>query len=159
MAVDTSKVQNRRPLHFETIADIAAEVERLDKSKLTTLGNWSGGQILRHLASAMTDSLDGPRFRLAWPMRLLGRLVKGRMLKSPMSPGFQLKNQSARALVPPSTSWEEGLTLFRQAALRLQTETPRQPHAFFGPLTPEQWQRLHCRHAELHLSFLVPENA
>ena len=28
---------------------------------------------------------------------------------------------------------------------------------FLGAMTREQWDQLHCRHAELHLSFLIPE--
>ncbi len=44
----------------------------------------------------------------------------------------------------------------RQAIHRLQTEEKRAPNPVLGKLTREEWDRLHCRHAELHLSFLVP---
>jgi hypothetical protein len=30
------------------------------------------------------------------------------------------------------------------------------PNPVFGAMTPEDWKRLHLRHAELHLSFVVP---
>jgi hypothetical protein len=76
-----------------------------------------------------------------------------------MPPGFRLKGQQAAALLPPPTSWEEGLHLFREAVRRQQTETARGPNPFLGPMTREQWEQLHCRHAELHLGFLVPESA
>jgi hypothetical protein len=29
-------------------------------------------------------------------------------------------------------------------------------HPLFGWFTPEQWEQYHLRHAELHLSFLLP---
>jgi hypothetical protein len=158
MPVDTTKVQNRRHLHFDTVEDIHSEVERLSQGEVKTLGNWSGGQILKHLAIVMNGSIDGAPMRLGWPLRLLGRLLKGRVLRKGMTPGYQLKGPAAEALVPPATSCEEGLNLFRQAVHRLHTETKREPSPFFGAMTREEWNQLHCRHAELHLSFLVPGN-
>jgi hypothetical protein len=156
MPVDTTKVPSRRQLHFDTIEDILRDVERLSQGKVQALGNWSGGQILRHLTIVMNGSIDGLPMRLAWPLRLLGRLVKRRVLTKDMAPGFQLKRRSAEVLVPPATSWEEGLAMFRQASHRLQTETRRAPSPFFGTMTREEWDQLHCRHSELHLSFLAP---
>jgi hypothetical protein len=159
MSIDTSKVENRRQLHFDTVSDILTDVERLNQGKVKALGNWSGGQILTHLAVVMNGSIDGTPFRFAWPLRLLGRLMKGRILSKGMTPGFQLKGRAAEGLVPPPTSWEESLDTFRQAVQRLQTEPKREPSPFLGPMTREEWDQLHCRHAELHLSFLVPAGA
>jgi hypothetical protein len=160
MAIDTSKIPNRRQLHFDTTQDIADDVERLNQGKIKTLGNWSGGQILRHLSIVMDGSIDGAKARPPWPFRLLGRFFfKSRILTKGMTPGFQLKGQPARVLVPPATDWQEGLQIFRRAIQRQKTETKREPHPFLGPLTRDEWNRLHCRHAELHLSFLVPENS
>jgi hypothetical protein len=159
MAVDTCKVEGRRQLQFQTIADILADVERLNQGKVKPLGNWSGGQILKHLAIVMNGSIDGAPMRTPWYWRLMGRLMKSRILNKGMSPGFQLKGRAADALVPPDTiTWEEGLQLFRQAAQRQQNETKREPSPFLGPMTRDDWDRLHCRHAELHLSFLAPVN-
>jgi Protein of unknown function (DUF1569) len=112
---------------------------------------------LKHLATVMNGSIDGTPMRLPWYFRLLGRMMKGRVLRKGMPPGFQLRGQAAETLVPPPTSWEEGLQLFRQAVQRLRTETKREPSPFLGPMTREDWDQLHCRHAELHLSFLTPE--
>jgi hypothetical protein len=156
MAVQTSKVQNRRRLHFDTIEDILHEVEKLNAGEIKTLGNWSGGQILKHLATLMDHSIDGSPMRLGWPMRMLGRMLKRRILSKGMTPGVQLKGQAADAMVPPPTTWEEGMAIIRKAARRIQAETKREPSPFFGSMTRDEWDRLHCRHAELHLSFLVP---
>ncbi len=159
MAVDTARVPNRQKLHFETIGDIAAEVERLNKGPRTTLGNWSDGQILKHLAIVMDSSIDGATVRFAWPLRILGRLLKRRVLTKGMTPGFQIKGQAAEVLVPGALSWDEGLAVFRESVRRQQTETKRAPSPFLGSMTREEWDRLHCRHAELHLSFIVPASA
>jgi hypothetical protein len=156
MAIDTTKVQNRRQLHFDTIEDILRDVESLNQGKIKTLGNWSGGQILQHLAIVMNGSIDGAPTRFALPLRVIGRLMKKRVLTKGMSPGFQLKGQAATGLVPPATTWDEGLQLIRRAIQRLQTESKREPSPFLGPMTRAEWDQLHCRHAELHLSFLVP---
>ena len=59
-------------------------------------------------------------------------------------------------LVPAPVSFEDGLQSLRQAIHRLQTETQRAPNPVLGPLSIEEWNQLHCRHCELHLSFLVP---
>jgi hypothetical protein len=155
MTVATNKVQNRRELHFNSVEEILADVERLAKGKVRTLGNWSAGQILKHLAIVMDASIDGAGFRLPWYMRLLGRMLRKRVLNGPMSAGFKLPTNAANVLVPPPTSFEEGLAAFRHAVHRQQTETSRQPSVFLGPLTAEEWTQLHCRHAELHLSFLA----
>jgi hypothetical protein len=157
VAINTSKVPNRRSLHFETLDDIQGDVERLNQGKVKALGNWSGGQILKHLAIVMNGSIDGAPAHFSWPLRLLGRMLKKRVLTKGMTPGFQLKGQAAESLVPPATNWEDGLQMFREAIERLHSETKREPSPFLGPMTREEWDQLHCRHAELHLSFLVPE--
>jgi hypothetical protein len=156
MTVNTAKVANRRTLHFDSVQDILDEVERLDPATTKALGNWSGGQILTHLATVMEGSIDGSPLRVSWPLRVLGRMMKKRVLTKGMPPGFQLKGQSALLLIPPATSWEEGLARFRKVVRRLQTETRRADSPFLGSMTQEDWTRLHCRHAELHLSFLAP---
>ena len=157
MAVKTGRVQDRRELHFEKIEDILSDVEKLNQGKFKTLGNWSGGQILKHLTIVMNDSIDGPRVKFGLPLRLLGRMLKNRTLRTPMRPGLQLPRRAAEKLVPPPVAWEEAIGPFRQVIHRLLTEPKREPHAFFGPLTYDEWTQLHCRHSAMHLSFLVPE--
>ena len=63
-AINTATVKNRRQLHFNSLDEIAAEVERLAAcQQVRTIGNWSSGQVLQHLASTMDNSIDGfPNF-------------------------------------------------------------------------------------------------
>jgi hypothetical protein len=157
MAIDTSTVTNRRNLHFDTIEEILADVESLNRGKFRTLGNWSAGQILQHLTIVMNGSIDGSPFRVGWPLRVIGRLAKKRFLAKGMKPGLKLTAVAAEALVPAPIGWEEALAGFRRAIHRLQTEPDRKPHGFFGPMTRDEWNRLHCHHSALHLSFLVPD--
>lgn len=159
-AIDIGKVAERRQLNFGSLDDILADVERLAQSKdIRTLGNWSAGQVLKHLAIVMTKSMDGFINRLPAPVRFMIRLLfKRRFLTKPMSMGFKLPGKSEAELVPPATTLDDGLQSIRYAIKRLQKENKRAPNAVLGPLTVEEWNQLHCRHAELHLSFLVPVN-
>jgi hypothetical protein len=157
-AIDTRKVTGRRELHFISLADIRADVEMLVASpKLNTLGNWSAGQVFHHLARTMTSSIDGFGFQLPWYFRLMGRFMKKRALSGPMPPGFNLGKKAAERLVPPAISYEDGLRNIRQALDRLKMEEHRAPSPFLGQMTNEEWVQMHCRHSELHLSFIVPE--
>ena len=156
MVVATGSVTGRRQLHFDSLDDILADVERLNQGQVKTLGNWSPGQVLRHLTIVMTGSMDGFRNRPPWFIRLLGKVMKRRMLTKPMSAGFQLPERALEELGPPPTEWAEGVTMFREAVRRLKTDDKRVPSPFLGAMTREEWDQLHCRHAELHLSFLAP---
>lgn len=156
MQKDTAKVSGRRQLHFASYDDLLADARRLACGPATALGNWSAGQVFQHLAHTMTMSLDGVDFRAPWFVRLVaGRLLKNRFLNRPMSAGFRLPRRAA-SLLPPPTETETGLAALQAAIARLQAEPQRRPHPALGPLTRDEWDRLHFRHAELHLSFLVP---
>jgi hypothetical protein len=157
MPVDTTKVQGRRQLHFNSLDEILADVDRLAQGKVRALGNWSPGQILKHLSVPMMWCLDGAPFKGAWYIRLFGWFIKSKFLRDTMTPGFQLSGDFAAELVAAETTWEDGLQTIRGAIARLKAESQRHPSPFLGALTREQWDQLHCRHSELHLSFLVPE--
>src|SRR5262249_19579918 len=140
--------------------DIRVDVEMLAASpNLRTQGNWSAGQIFQHLATTMNCSMDGFGFSMSWPMRMMGKLFKSKFLRGTMPPGFKLSKKAAERTVPPPTSLEQGLGNIRQALSRLKAEQQRSPSPIFGPMTQDEWTQLHCRHAELHLSFIIPEVA
>jgi len=65
--------------------DILDDVEYLASGDPPrTTGNWSGGQIVQHVAMLINFSIDGfPAPRLALPMRILGRLVRKRPWSTP----------------------------------------------------------------------------
>jgi uncharacterized protein DUF1569 len=156
--IDTGKVTGRRVLHFDTIDDINADVDRLAKGReIRTLGNMSAGQIFKHLSTTMEKSIDGYSSQLPAPLRVVLRLLfKNSFLNKPMSAGFKLPKGAQVELVPGATGLDEGLEGIRRAIKRLQTESHRAPSPVLGPLTRDEWNLMHCRHSELHLSFLVP---
>jgi hypothetical protein len=156
MPIDTSTVTGRRQLKFNSLDDILADVDHLYQGKVRSLGNWSPGQNLAHLTILMVGCLDGIDVDVPFLTRIAVSLVKGRILTKPMSPGLQLP-KAAAALLPAETSWEQGVQGIRTALIRMKTQAERYAHPVLGRLTREQWDQLHCRHCELHLSFLVPE--
>ena len=156
-AINTATVKNRRQLRFNSLDEIAAEVERLAAcQQVRAIGNWSSGQVLQHLASTMDNSIDGfPNFVPA-PIKLLLRMfMRKRFLTKPMPAGFKLPAR-AEKMLPGETSWETALANFRSAMQRLKSDSCRSPHPAFGPMSVDEWNQIHCRHSELHLSFLVP---
>ena len=146
-------------MHFAGPEDVLADAEALAKGRgIRALGNWSAGQVLRHLAVTMNKSIDGFTHRPPAPVRFLLRLLfKRRFLTRTMSAGFKLPAKAAAEIGPPPTSLEEGLQSLREAVGRLKAEARRANHSVLGPLTRDEWDQVHCRHAELHLSFLVAE--
>jgi len=158
MTVETAKATGRRTIRFSNFDEILADVEQLASAKsVHVLGNWSFGQILWHLAKVMNASIDGTTIHWTTPPPLIPEAIKRRVLSGSMRPGFQLPPDAAKELEPPPTSVAEGLEMFRKALQRQRSETKREPNPFFGPLTLDEWNQLHCRHAELHLSFVVAE--
>ncbi len=155
--LDTSKVANRRTLKFASIDEVLADVDRLASYKeVRALGNWSSGQVVQHLAMTMKNSIDGFESFVPAPMRLFLRLVmKRRFLTRPMPAGFKLPAR-ATSMLPAAISFDEAVKNFREAHARLKAESRRAPHPAFGPMTIAEWNQIHCRHSELHLSFLVP---
>lgn len=154
--VITKQITGRRTLRFESYEQILQDAERIAGGPHEVLGNWSAGQVFRHLATVMKGAIDGMPFQAPWFIRLPARLLKKVFLRRPMPAGFKLPRAAATHLVPPETATEEGLLLLRQAIHRLQTETTRAPSPVFGPMTRAEWDQLQFRHCELHLSFLIP---
>jgi len=156
--VNTAKVTGRRQLKFNTLDEILADVERLAQGKVRAIGNWSPGQNIKHLALIMNGCMDGIPYKAPFYLRAVAWFLKNKFVKNPMPAGFDLPKAAAAQLVPGDTSWEEGTQALRTALQRLKTEPQRHPHPVLGELTREQWDQLHCRHSELHLSFLIPES-
>ena len=156
--VRTSRVTDRRGLHFTSMHDILDDVEYLDSGDPPrTTGNWSGGQIVHHVATFIDFSIDGfPVPRPALPIRLLGRLIRKRALSHPIRSGYRLPRKFALLAPGPGITWEDAVEHMSETVARLRTERMTASSPLLGRLTHEQWEQFHCRHAELHFSFMHP---
>lgn len=154
--VRTTRVSGRRQLHFASYQDILDDARQMAARPNRQLGNWSLGQICVHLAKGMEMAIEGAAFTPPWPIRAIGPFFKRRTLRGPMKPGFRLPRK-ASSLLPAATSAADGLETLARSIARMQQVTEPHRHAVLGPMTRAEWDQLHFRHAEMHLSFIVPE--
>jgi hypothetical protein len=69
MAVNTAKVKHRRKLDYASLEDLLVDADRLGSGPVRVLGNWSAGQIFKHLALVNNGSIDGLSITFPWPLR------------------------------------------------------------------------------------------
>jgi uncharacterized protein DUF1569 len=157
MAVKTAKVEGRRRVDYKSLHEVVDDADRLTDGQVKAIGNWSPGQIYRHLAIAFNGSIDGLPNAFPWYMRLMGGLLKKKLLAGPMPPGIKLPAAFAKVVLPPETSTEQGLAELKTAVARLDREPHRARHPIFGEMTKEEWNKAHLGHANLHMSYLIPQ--
>jgi Protein of unknown function (DUF1569) len=154
-----------RPLSYPSVADLLLELDRIDAASqpggegLFVTGNWSVGQLCQHIAIVIKHSYDGFPDSIQVPtlMRFVARLGRGFILNRPMSPGFSVSfNQPGGPWSPDAQVWTDlGIALLRAQAERIRAgERMQQPSPLVGPLSNDEWTRLHLNHAALHLSFV-----
>jgi hypothetical protein len=157
MTVDTKRVGGRRAVRFRSFDELLAEAESLAAGPTESLGNWSLGQALKHLALSMDLSIDGGDFDVHWLIRgFIRTFLRRRLIHVRMSPGVRLPPPMAEQLVPGETSVEEGLSELQRAVERLRRDSRRRPHPLLGKMSLAEWEQFHLRHAELHLSYILP---
>ena len=156
--VKTTAVKGRRTVHYDSFDDLLADAEHMASIPTRTLGNWSVGQIYKHIGLALDAMIDGAPFGFPKPLQwLMRKLMLTKMTTQTLSPGFKLPKKAA-ALVPSSaTPTEEGLSVLRKGVERVKSTSERAPHGGFGRISTEQWDAFQLRHCEMHMSFIVPE--
>ena len=160
--VQTATSVQRRTLRFETLDAAIAEAERLAtverQGKLRRAGNWPLGQTLGHLATWAAFALDGypPEVHPPFPIRLVGRMMRNRILTKGMMAGIKVGRIPGGTLGLEPMDAEEGLRRLREIYARLQATRPAIANPVFGELSHGQWIQLNLRHAELHLGYQVP---
>jgi hypothetical protein len=146
----------RRTVYYSTLSEAVQDAEQL-LGNHHTVGHWSFGQICQHLAKTMHAAIDGYGFQASWFARwLIAPFVKNSFLTKPMRAGFQLPKSATKLLPDQNVSAEAGLAQLKAAVARLFTEPPSAPHPFFGKMAVEEVLQLNLRHAELHMSFIIP---
>lgn len=153
MPVNTKKVQGRRQVHYESLDDLLEEAKRFSQLEVKTLGNWSVGQNLKHLAQSLDMSIDGADFSMPAPVRwIMTMLMKKKFLTQSIPAGFS----TGATFTPDETSVEDGLAALEKSISRQKEEPTRVMHPGFGNISREEWNDFHLRHSELHMSFLIP---
>ena len=161
--IDTRKVTEYRSLRFNSIDECVAEVKHIleadQAGTLRTLGNWTGGQILTHLAAWIEYGYEGYPMRpvpffIRWMMQFqLRKILKKGMSRGVKIPGIQGGTVGMEAIELPAAG-----DRLVQAWQRLKNNEEAQHHSpAFGPMSHEDRIQLNLRHAELHLGFFTYE--
>ena len=147
----------RRRLTLASRDEVMPDVDRLLRGH-KTLGAWSLGQILSHLAQAVHFTIDGfPRE--AYPpwiiQRTLGRLLLWHILRTGrFVEGLRMPRKYEPAPGADASAEAEALA---SALRRLSAHTgPLADHPMRGPVSRDVWERFHCIHCAHHLTFALP---
>jgi len=155
--IDTSKVPNRRHLHFKSVDEALREVDQLAVAEraggLTQLGNWTLGQALGHVATWAEYSYTGAPLKVPFIVKFFLRMGKKKFLYSPMKAGVRIPRVPGGTLAIDPMPLDEAQHRCRSAFERLDRQCPTHPNIIFGTLMHAEWINLNLRHAELHLSF------
>ena len=150
----------RRKLHFETIDGLLEEIDRVveaDKAgRIRTLGAWTPGQILGHVAAWIEYGYEGyPMKRVPWLIRLMLRRQLKKYMKQGMPSGVRIPRVAEGTYGIEDMPTDRAAERLRLALGWLQRHEPAKfDSPAFGPLSDDDRIRLNLMHAELHLSFL-----
>lgn len=169
--IDTSTVQGRRHLRFDSIEQMLADARACAAADqaggtgpqgLRQLGNWPLGKALNHVAEWIEYPFVGypPELVIPPEMKAQARAAKDHILNKPMRPGERLPGLQAGTLAVKDATTAEGLGRLEAAAELLRASDPNRPTPIedpaFGVLTVYEWTLMSLRHGELHLGFFVP---
>ncbi len=153
MTINTKKVQGRRQVRYESLDDFLADAKQLAEGEVKTLGNLTLGQILGHVALSLDASIGGTGFMMPAPVRfLMSLMMKKKYLTGSLPAGFK----SPSSFVPEEMSVSDGLAKLQAAVDRQDNESERSLHPAFGSIGRDGWDAFNLRHAELHMSFVLP---
>ena len=148
----------RRRLRFHTLDQVMGDAMLVGQGPYERLGTWSLGQCCDHLAVTMDYCIDGFPFSVPLPLRIMGPMLKKRMIDPDRGfpSGVKFPKSGRAALEPNAISDEQGLAKLQAGIDRLNAESKRARSPLFGTMTRDEWNMLHCNHAALHLSYLLP---
>lgn len=161
--IKTGKVTDRRTLRYGRMEDILRDVEWLngrveDGVNLRASGNYSPAQIVDHVARVIVLSIEGfsPGVKAPLPERFMLKWTRQSALTRPMKAGVKSRGRLAALFAPDAgITWGQAHTRLRNAVARLQkAERMTAISPSMGAMAHEEWIQWHCRHAELHLSFV-----
>jgi hypothetical protein len=150
--------QRRRALSFESFDQVNADVAGL-LSGHETVGQWTLGQILHHLATGIAGTMrsaPGPTIELDLQAEQALAVSRERFFQAGRFPdGMQAPHP---ALIPPP----DAEPIAQSARLRQRIDRfaqyagPLGSHPRLGRLSHEEWTQFHLIHCAHHLGFAHP---
>ena len=137
-----------------TVQELKDRLARLRPDSPRLWGKMNPGQAIAHCSMGMELALGDRRPPRMLIGRLIGRMIKARAFQesepmrrnSPTIPGFVVSD--ARDL---DVARDILCGLIDRFAAAGPTGCTIHPHAFFGPLTPDEWSMWMYKHIDHHL--------
>ncbi|TWU44744.1 hypothetical protein Poly51_57930 [Rubripirellula tenax] len=148
-----------RELHFDDLNAAVQEARSLLQSGYNQNGNWSLGQICRHLTLVQDPSVDGyPKWMSFFAF--LRPVMRRTLLPKVLSVDSPRGIRTASMFVPPADLDDAGeVEAFAASVDRFYAHVgDYAPHPAFGRLPRERIEQIHSAHAAHHLRFLVPRD-
>lgn len=149
-----------RRLTFDNLEQAANEAECLLSEGYVVCGNWTLGQICRHLRLVQDPSVDGyPSWTklLAFLRPIMRRVLLPRALSDDPPRGIR-----TLGVFEPGDSVDDALEVkqFLASIDRFKQHSGDfHPHPAFGRLSREEFEAVHAAHAAHHLRFLQPKES
>ncbi|MFI4873708.1 MAG: DUF1569 domain-containing protein [Blastopirellula sp. JB062] len=148
-------MQTLRSLKFDSLDAAVDEAHSLLAAGYERQGNWSLGQICRHLTLVQDPSVDGyPRWMSLFAF--LRPAMRTWLLPKLLSEDSPRGIRTASIFQPPvELADADEVDRFAQSVARLHAYPGQYaPHPAFGRLPREQILEIHAAHAAHHLRFL-----
>jgi hypothetical protein len=133
--------------------EVAGVLQKLEREGGGAPRGWTVGQVLAHCAQSIDYSRTGFPTARGWLVRkLIGPMVMRKFLRQ----GFMKHDLDAPipgAPPLPELSAEEGVAKMRKAIADFQAHPGDfAPHFAYGPVSRDQYERLHAMHLADHLA-------
>lgn len=154
--------QSRRTLSFATMEAFYQDAASWDEAKMQSLGKWTPAQNIEHVAILIEGSVHGfPGVKAPLLMKLafttLVKIAPGMIFNQSFKPGIKFPKGTVDFFTPGDVSYVDALQRLRRALDDAAKLKMTQASPLAGRLSHEQWSKLHCRHAEMHFSHIVPK--
>lgn len=151
----------RRDLTFNSLDEIFADVKALPAEGLTASGNWTPAENVEHVGKVIGFATHGfpdvkPPKMMKFIFTTLMKIAGGKLLKMKIKPGVKLSAGMDALLPEKGVSWDVAVRRMEKNIADAKEHKMTHPSPIAGHLGHEKWTLLHCRHAELHLSFIHP---
>jgi len=132
---------------------IISRIHNLSPESKAQWGKMTVDQMLSHCQAPMDFAFGNTPMKTNFMMRLLGKMIKGKMLKSkefkknsPTAPAFiRTENydfeETRNGLI-------ERINIFSDLGIKAIKTTK---HPFFGEMSYDEWSQLHTMHLDHHL--------
>jgi len=138
----------------ETASEVKDRIGRLRPNSARQWGKMSPAQAIAHCAATMEWAVGDKTEQRMLLGRLLGPLVKSKVLKDEAPIGRNAPTAKSLVVADERDLSKESqhlCALIDRFCAGGAAGCTKHPHTFFGPLTPEEWARLMYKHLDHHL--------